>query len=495
MQGISKSFPGVQALADADLALRPGTVHALCGENGAGKSTLMKCLFGIYSKDTGTIHLDGKEVNFENPKAALEGGVSMVHQELNQVLARSVMENIWLGRFPMKGKLFIDDKTMYTKTKEIFESLSMTVDPRARVDSLSVSQRQMIEIAKAVSYNARVVVFDEPTSSLTDKEVEHLFEIIRTLKERGIAMVYITHKMSEIKQIADDVTVMRDGRVVYCDTAENTSIDTIITQMVGRELKNLYPEKPFPPSDETLLEVKDLNGYYEPTIKEASFELKKKEILGVVGLLGSRRTELIETVFGLRRKASGEVFLEGKKVENKDCREAVKNGFALLTEERRLTGIYENLDVEFNTTAAHLPDYTNKLGILDGRNMKSDTDRVIDMLKVKTPSTKTKISNLSGGNQQKVIFGRWMLNDFKVLMLDEPTRGIDVGAKYEIYQLMIDIAKEGNGVIFISSEMPEVIGVADRIMVMSNGHIAGVLDNSKRDVAQKDIMELCIKYL
>lgn len=492
MEQISKSFPGVKALNDVIFKVRKGTVHSLVGENGAGKSTLMKCLFGIYTKDTGTITFRGKEVNFQSTGDALKNGISMVHQELNQVLTMNVMQNIWLGRFPMKG-MIVDEKAMYENSKKIFDELKINVDPRARVDSLSVSHRQLLEIAKAVSYDAQLIVFDEPTSSLTDKEVELLFHIINMLRAKGVSIIYISHKMEEIKRISDDITVMRDGCNVFSGRSDEKTIDQIISLMVGRELTNLYPPKKNKPSNEILFKVERLTGLYEPTIHEASFELRKGEILGIVGLLGSRRTELVETIFGIRKKKSGDIYLNGEVIANKNTMIAIKNGFALLTEERRQTGIFEDLSVQFNSVISHLKDYTNRLGILKSNSIRSDAQRIVKMLHVKTASLGTKISTLSGGNQQKVIFGRWMLNDFQVLMLDEPTRGIDVGAKYEIYELMIDIAAKGKGIIFISSEMPEVLGVADRILVMSNGYVAGILDQV--EATQEAIMRRSIKYL
>ncbi|MEA4911524.1 MAG: ATP-binding cassette domain-containing protein [Oscillospiraceae bacterium] len=491
MRDISKRFPGVQALNNAQLTLKRGEVHALLGENGAGKSTLMKCLFGIYSRDSGDIIYKGKSVNFSGPKEALDNGISMVHQELNQVPARNVMENIWLGRFP--GKLMVDGKKMYNDTVTIFKDLNIDVNPKSRLDDLSVSQRQMIEIAKAVSYDAKVIVFDESTSSLTEREVKRFFSIIRALKEKGISMIYITHKMNEVKEIADEVTIMRDGCHVFSGPASDITIDEIISKMVGRELSNLYPPKTNTPSEKVLLKVENLTGTYQPTIKDVSFELHEGEILGVAGLMGSRRTELVETIFGLRKLESGKIYLDDKEITNKNSVNAIKNGFALLTEERRATGIFSDLSIQFNAVVSHIDIYCNALGVLNDKSMKSDTQGIIDVLKVKTPSQRTNIGSLSGGNQQKVIFGRWMLNDFRVLMLDEPTRGIDVGAKYEIYQLIIDIAKKGKGVIFVSSEMPELLGVADRILVMSNGHMAGVLD--REHATQEEILKLSTKYL
>lgn len=490
MIDIEKQFPGVKALDHAQLKLRPGTVHALMGENGAGKSTLMKCLFGVYKEDAGKILIDGVETHFAGPKNALDNGVAMVHQELNQVLKRSVMENIWLGRFPKKMG-FVSHQMMYDKTKAVFEDLDIPVDPKTIIGRLSVSQRQMVEIAKAVSYDAKILVLDEPTSSLTEEEVEHLFKIMNKLRDKGVALVYISHKMEEILRISDEVTIMRDGKWVATEKAEDLTTDKIIKLMVGRDLTNRFPPKTNVPGD-VMLEVKNLTGKYMPSCIDVSFELHKGEILGVAGLVGSRRTELLETIFGISHHESGEVILHGKKVENKDSRTAIKNGFALLTEERRATGIFPVMNITFNSVISNIKSYKNG-PLLSGGKMTKDTAWVIDSMHVKTPSHRTQIRSLSGGNQQKVIFGRWLLTKPEVLLLDEPTRGIDVGAKYEIYQLIINLANEGKGVIMVSSEMPELLGICNRIAVMSNGHLAGILDGET--ATQEDIMRLAAMYI
>lgn len=491
MDNISKEFPGVKALDGANLKVRPHSVHALMGENGAGKSTLMKCLFGIYEKDSGKILFEGKEINFTSAKEALDNGVSMVHQELNQVLQRNVLDNIWLGRYPKKG-FFIDEKKMYNDTKKIFEELEIDVDPHSKVADLAVSERQMIEIAKAVSYNSKIIVMDEPTSSLTEKEVEHLFKIINKLRDKGCGIVYISHKMEEIKAISDDITILRDGKWIATESVANLSTDQIINMMVGRDLTNR-----FPPKDnvvkECILKVDGLTAAKQPSINDISFELHKGEILGVAGLVGAKRTDIVETIFGIREKASGSIFLNGKEVKNKTPNEAIENGFALVTEERRATGIYSMLNVGFNSTISNLDRYLSKFRLLSDKDIKKDTQWVIDSMRVKTPSQSTSIGSLSGGNQQKVILGRWLLTEPDVLMLDEPTRGIDVLAKFEIYQLMIELAKKDKGIIMISSEMPELLGVTDRILVMSNGRVAGIVKTS--ETSQEEIMTLSAKYL
>ncbi len=491
MENISKSFPGVKALDNVKLSVRRGTVHALMGENGAGKSTLMKCLFGIYTKDSGNIYLDGQEIDFKNSKIALENGVAMVHQELNQALKRNVMDNIWLGRYPSKLGIMVNEGKMYKDTKEIFDMLNINIDPKTPLSNLSVSQRQMVEIAKAVSYDSKVIVFDEPTSSLTDKEVSHLFQIIDMLKKKGCGIIYISHKMDEILKISDDVTIMRDGMWVATEHAKDLNIDKIIKLMVGRELKTWFPEKSHKIGD-VIMEVNNLSGMYSD-INDISFSLKKGEILGIAGLAGSGRTEIIETIYGLATKKTGNIKIHGKDVKILSTRDAIKQGLALVTEERRSNGIFGILDILENTTISNLSRYKKLNLYLNKKRMKTDTKWAIDAMHIKTPSQNTQIRSLSGGNQQKVIFGRWMLTNPEILLLDEPTRGIDVGAKYEIYQLIIDLAKKGKGIIMISSEMPELIGVCDRIMVISGGRIAGIVEASK--TTQEEIMELAAKYV
>jgi methyl-galactoside transport system ATP-binding protein len=491
MNNISKEFPGVKALDGVTLRIRPGTVHALMGENGAGKSTLMKCLFGIYHADAGEIILDGQLTHFTEAKQALDHGVSMVHQELNQVRQRSVMENIWLGRFPMKGP-FIDHKAMYEETLRIFKDLDISTDPRELIHRLSVSQKQMVEIAKAVSYNSKIIVMDEPTSSLTEKEVEHLFRIIRVLRDKGCGIIYISHKMEEILKISDEVTIMRDGKWIATKLAEELTTDEIIRLMVGRDLSHRFPPKENTPS-EVILKVEGLTATYQPSLRDVSFDLHKGEILGVAGLVGAKRTDIIEAIFGLRHLASGKITLHGKELRIRNPEEAMRHGLSLLTEERRSTGIFPRLSVSFNALVANMKSYQGRFGLLDSKREEQDTDWVINSLRVKTPSHKTTIGSLSGGNQQKVILGRWLLTKPEVLMLDEPTRGIDVGAKYEIYQLMINLAKEGKGIIMVSSEMPELLGVTDRILVMSNGRVAGILNT--KEATQEEILRLSAKYL
>ena len=491
MRGISKEFPGVKALDNVSLTVRAGTVHALMGENGAGKSTLMKCLFGIYRKDAGTIMLDGKEVSFRSSKEALENGVAMVHQELNQALTRSVQDNLWLGRYPKVGGIMVSESIMAKRTKEIFDTLEVTVNPKAIMSTLPVSQRQMVEIAKAVSYDSKIIVFDEPTSSLTETEVEHLFRIINMLRDKGCGIIYISHKMEEILRISDDVTIMRDGQWVATRPASELTMDEIIRLMVGRELTNRFPPKTNQPGD-VILDVKNMSGRYT-RLHDATFQLRKGEILGVAGLDGSGRTEVLENLFGVMTREGGTITLNGKEIKNRTPKEAIKNGFALLTEERRATGIFGIRDIKENTVISNLKEYLMGGICLSDSKMRKDTDWSIQAMHIKTPSQKTQIRSLSDGNQQNVIIGRWLLTKPDILLLDEPTRGIDVGAKYEIYQLIIDLANEGKGVIMVSSEMPELLGVCDRIMVMSGGQVAGEVD--ARNTSQEEILTLAAKYV
>ena len=491
MVDITKTFPGVKALDHVSLEVKAGTVHALMGENGAGKSTLMKCLFGIYNKDEGHIYLEGKEVNFKSSKEALDNGVAMVHQELNQALKRSVMDNIWLGRYPKTLGVAVNEQKMYKDTKAIFDELGIDVDPKRIMSTMPVSQRQMVEIAKAVSYNSKIIVFDEPTSSLTEEEVEHLFKIINMLRDRGVGIIYISHKMAEIKRISDEITVMRDGTWVATRPAAELEMSQIIKLMVGRELTNQFPPKTNKPG-EVYLKVEGLTGMYNQ-LKDVSFVARRGEILGLAGLDSSGRTETLESIFGVRTRKSGVITLDGKRCKNRNAGESIKNGFALLTEERRATGIFGVLNIRENTVISSLKRHKRLGFYLSDRSQKKDTQYYIDALRTKTPTQETKIRSLSGGNQQKVIIARWLLTEPEVLLLDEPTRGIDVGAKYEIYQLILDLALAGKTVIMVSSEMPELLGVCDRIVVMSGGRVAGEVDTA--NTSQEEIMTLAAKYV
>lgn len=494
MKNICKSFPGVKALDDITLKIRPGTVHALVGENGAGKSTLMKCLFGIYIADSGEVILDNKKVQFKNTKDALVNGISMIQQELQPIPYRTVMENIWLGRFPIKkfaGISVIDDKKMYKDTENLLENLKLDIKPDVLVAKLSVSQIQGVEIARAVSYNSKVIVMDEPTSSLTDNEVENLFRIIRELKSQGVAVIYISHKMEEIKEIADDVTIMRDGRYIGTWRADEITTDMIISKMVGRELTSRFPQRENVPG-ETVMKVENFTSINPKSFKNVSFELRRGEILGIGGLVGAQRTELVEAIFGLRHISSGKLYINGKEIKIKSPIDAKEQGIALLTEERRSTGIFPVLPVSDNVLMASINKYVKHKFVLNKKKSLKDIKVNIDKLRIKTPSYKTQIQYLSGGNQQKAIFSRWLLMDPDILILDEPTRGIDVGAKYEIYTIIADLAKQGKSIIMISSEMPELIGMSDRIMVMCSGKVSGIING--KDANQEYIMKLATKF-
>ncbi len=495
MNHISKSFPGVQALDDVGLKIKPGTVHALMGENGAGKSTLMKCLFGIYIPDSGEILMDGKPVKFTSARQALDAGISMIHQELLPVPFRPVMENLWLGRVPVKriGPFsLVDGKRMLEDSKALFSSLGMDIDPKVWVRNLSVSKVQSLEIAKAVSHKARVIIMDEPTSSLTENEVEQLFTIIRDLRAKGVAIIYISHKMEEILEISDEVSIMRDGRSVGTFLATELTVNTIISKMVGRDLTNRFPPRSNKPG-EVILRVRNLYSAESKSFRDVSFELHKGEILGIGGLVGAKRTELVESIFGLRPLESGEIELKGKSVVITSPKSAIARGMALLTEERRVTGIVPMLSVLDNTILANLHRYVGKAGFINEKRASTDVDKSIEQLRVKTPSPKTRIKDLSGGNQQKVLFARWLLTEPDILILDEPTRGIDVGAKYEIYTIIADLAARGKSILMISSEMPELLGMSDRIMVMCEGRLTGILDDKTAD--QETIMRLATQFM
>lgn len=494
MHGISKSFPGVKALDQVHLNVRPGTVHALMGENGAGKSTLMKCLFGIYKMDEGEVLVDGEKMNINNPDEALRHGLAMVHQELQPVPDRTIAENMYLGRYPLKsfGPLkIIDHKKMNEETVKWLENVKMPFDPKKKLGELSISQMQSVEIAKAVSQDARLIILDEPTSSLTDNEVEALFSIVRDLRSRGVSFVYISHKMGEIRQIADDITIMRDGTYVGSWNMEDISDNEIVKQMVGRELTNVYPALDNKPG-EVLMEVKGYTSISDRSFQDCSFTLRRGEILGFGGLVGAQRTELMEAIFGIRHIKSGEIFLNGKKINIKCPHDAIKNGIGMITEDRRGTGILGCLSIADNVSIASLDQYLEAGVKLNKKKIEDLVQENVGKLSIKTPSSKELIQNLSGGNQQKVIISRWLANNPDVLIMDEPTRGIDVGAKYEIYQIMIELAKQGKGIIMISSEMPELLGVSNRIMVMCNRRITGELP--REEATQENVMKYATQF-
>ena len=495
MRGVSKSFPGVKALDHVDLRVRPGTVHALMGENGAGKSTLMKCLFGIYKMDEGELVLDGEPLTVANPNDALHKGLAMVHQELQPIPDRTIAENMYLGRYPLIGfgpVKIVDHKKMNEEAGLWLENVKMKHDPKAKLGSLSIAQMQSVEIAKAVSMSAKVVILDEPTSSLTDNEVEALFRNIRDLKNRGVALIYISHKMAEIREIADDITIMRDGSYVGTWEIRAISDDEIVRQMVGRELTNVYPPKEDTVSAEVVLEVKDLCSIHERSFQNVSFNLKRGEILGFGGLVGAQRTELMEAIFGMRRIRSGEIMVGGKTVRNARPRDAIKEGVGMITEDRRGNGILGCLSIADNVAISSLNNYLKMGFVLDLKEIEGLVQDNVAKLSIKTPSSKTLIQSLSGGNQQKVIIARWLANNPDVLIMDEPTRGIDVGAKYEIYQIMQALARQGKAIIMISSEMPELIGMSHRILVMCDGKLTGEVRDEQ--ATQENIMSLATRF-
>ena len=492
MRDVCKSFPGVKALDHAQLKLRPGTVHALMGENGAGKSTLMKCMFGIYKMDEGEIYYEGEKVHIKDPLDALKKGIAMVHQELQPIPERSVAENIFVGRYPMKmGGLVVDHNKMYADAAEVLKEVHLNYDPRAKLKTLSVSQMQLVEIAKAVSADCRVLILDEPTSSLTAAEVEALFTIVNELRDKGVSIVYISHKMDEILRISDEVTIMRDGQYIGTWDARDLTTDMIITKMVGRELTNLYPQLHNQPG-EVVFEVKDFTSINPKSFRDVNFTLRKGEILGVGGLVGAQRTELMEGLFGIRAHSKGSIYYQGKELKINKPRDAIQNRLCLLTEDRRATGILGVLSVADNVAVSSLDKYLSAGFVLNNRKVDKLVQENVAKLSIKTPSSKTQIQSLSGGNQQKVLISRWLANDPDVFILDEPTRGIDVGAKYEIYCIIADLAAQGKSVIMISSEMSELIGMSDRIMVMCDGRVTGFVD--RKDATQENILALATQF-
>ncbi len=495
MRGVCKSFPGVKALDNVQLSLRPGTVHALMGENGAGKSTLMKCMFGIYKMDEGEIFFEGEKVSINDPLEALHMGIAMVHQELQPIPARTVGENIFLGRYPMKKVLgfipCVDHKKMYDDTAALLKKVRMDFDPEQPLGELSVSQMQSVEIAKAVSANCKVLILDEPTSSLTQNEVEALFRIVEDLKKEGVAIVYISHKMDEILRISDEVTIMRDGKYIGTWPANELTTDSIITKMVGRELTNLYPPRENQPG-EVIFEVEDFTSINPKSFRNVSFQLRRGEILGVGGLVGAQRTELMEGLFGMRSHSAGKITYQGRELKIERPKDAIDQSIAMLTEDRRATGIMGVLSVADNISVASLKKYLDFGFCLNSGKIEQLVQDNVAKMNIKTPSSKTLIQSLSGGNQQKVLVGRWLANNPDVLILDEPTRGIDVGAKYEIYCIIAELAKQGKSIIMISSEMSELIGMSDRIMVMCDGRVTGFVDG--KDATQEKIMELATQF-
>ena len=491
IRGMSKSFGRNRVLDHIELNLRRGSVMGLMGENGAGKSTMMKCLFGSYQKDEGEIILDGHEVSFSGPKDALENGIAMVHQELNQCLERSVVDNLFLGRYPMNSMGIVDEARMKKEAAELFRSLGMTVNLTQPMRNMSVSQRQMCEIAKAISYNSKIIVLDEPTSSLTEPEVRKLFAMMRKLRDQGISLIYISHKMDEIFEICDQVSVLRDGKLVMTKDTKDTDLNELIAAMVGRSLENRFPPVDNTPGKD-ILSIQHLSTKFEPHIQDVSFNVREGEIFGLYGLVGAGRTELLETIFGIRTRAAGRVYYGGELMNFNSAKEAMEHGFALITEERKANGLFLKGDLTFNTTIANLKHYKNGPALSEQRMTKATTKQLKTM-RTKCMGPEDLISSLSGGNQQKVIFGKWLEREPRVFMMDEPTRGIDVGAKYEIYDLIIRMAKEGKTIIVVSSEMPEILGITNRIGVMSNGYLSGIVET--KETNQEELLRLSAKYL
>jgi ribose transport system ATP-binding protein len=484
MQGIGKAFPGVRALDDARFELRRGEVHALVGENGAGKSTLMKILAGIYRRDEGTIRIGGQEVEIPSPAAAQHLGISMVHQELNLMPHLTVAQNIFIGRESTRRGFLLDDRALNARATTLFEELHLPLKARARVGSLAVAQHQMIEIARAISFDADILIMDEPTAPLTDTEIDELFRIISDLRARGVGIVHISHRLEELKQISDRVTVMRDGHTIDTVTTAEAPIERIISMMVGRTIFESEPELPEHPSAEVVLEVRNLRR--GRMVRDVSFQLRRGEILGIAGLVGAGRTEVARVIFGADRPEGGEILVHGRPVAIHAPSDAVRHGIAYLSEDRKRYGLALGLDVETNIVLAALRRYIGLGGIVDRRQTNVTAEREVKHLAIKTPSTRQKTRNLSGGNQQKVVVAKWLTSDTEILIFDEPTRGIDVGAKSEIYRLLNDLAAEGKSIVMISSELPEILRMSHRIVVMCEGRITGEL--SAAEATQERIM-------
>lgn len=484
MKDIVKTFPGVKALKGVELDVKYGEIHALMGENGAGKSTLMKCLIGIHPPTSGNIYFEGNLIDNYSTAEALKMGIAMIHQELSPVEHRSIMENIWLGREPKTKLGLVDHKKMYEMTKEVLKEIDFDEDPKSLMVTLTVANMQMIEIAKALSYNAKLIIMDEPTSALTNKEIDQLFSIMRKLKENGKSIIYISHKLDEIFEISDRITVYRDGEFIGTGNTSEMDIPGLIKMMVGRNIDEMFPKVPCEIGD-VKLEVRNLS--YGKKFKDVSFNVRKGEIFGIAGLVGAGRTEVIETIFGIRDKTGGQVFIDGKEVNIKTPRDAKDNKMALLTEDRRNTGIFPMLTVFQNVIISNLQKYVGKNKLINHKEAIKDTNQFVDAIRIKTPSIYQKIENLSGGNQQKVLVARWLLTQPEILFLDEPTRGIDVGAKAEIHRLITNLAGQGKSIVMVSSELPEVMGMSDRIMIMHEGKVTGIIENHK-ELSQEEIM-------
>ena len=488
IQGILKIFPGVVALNNVAFKLRAGTVHALMGENGAGKSTLMKIIAGIYVPDKGDIRLRGQSIVMRSPLDALNLGIAMIHQELNLMPHMTVAENVWITREPKNWMGFVDHAELYRKTAELFQELNIKIDPREEIQNLSVASRQMVEIAKAVSWNSDVLIMDEPTSALTETEVAHLFAIIRDLRAKGKGIIYITHKMNELFEIADEFSVFRDGQYIATHASSEVTRDDIIRMMVGREITQMFPKMEVPIGD-VVLSVKDL--CVDGIFKNVSFDIRAGEIVGMAGLVGSGRSNVAEALFGVVPATSGTIAIKGVPIQIRSPQQALEAGMAFLTEDRKETGCFLSLNIQENMDSAVLNQRYVRNGFVQSEQLNKDCEEMAKRLRVKTPGMGEIIQNLSGGNQQKVLVGRWLLTNPRILILDEPTRGIDVGAKAEIHRLVSELAGTGVAILMISSEMPEVLGMSDRVVVMHGGQVTGILD--RKDANQVSVMDLAAK--
>ncbi|MDR3211279.1 MAG: sugar ABC transporter ATP-binding protein [Planctomycetota bacterium] len=485
VEDISKSFPGVVALDKVRMDLREGEVHALLGENGAGKSTLMKILSGVYQPDRGRITFKGNPITFSSALDSQKAGISIIYQELNLIPHLSVAQNIFLGKEPLKWGFHINDKKMNAAAEKILGGLNTHLDPRSLIKNLAVSKQQMVEVAKALSNNSEVLIMDEPTSALTGAEIEELFRVIRTLRSQKVGIIYISHRLEELKSIADRVTILRDGQYISTDNYADLNMGEIVKRMVGREMKNKFPEKKAKPSNKVILEVKDYQRRGETAL--ASFSLRSGEILGVAGLMGAGRTELARAIFGADPVSGGELRVDGKPVVVKTPRDAIRNGIGYLSEDRKSFGLALGMQVKENITMAFLEEVSSRSGRIYKSREKEVAERFIQRLNIRTPSISKAVKNLSGGNQQKVVIAKWLFRNAKILFFDEPTRGIDVASKFSIYELMDQLAASGAGVIMISSDLPEILGMSDRIMVMCQGRIAAIFDRS--EATQEKILQ------
>ena len=490
MHNIVKTFPGVRALDGVNLMVHPGKVHVICGENGAGKSTLMKIINGTYVADEGEMYYKGEKIGPHTVTDTLKMGIAMIYQELNPVLEMTIAENIWLGREPRKG-MFVDYSKMYADTQALLNKLDIPYNAHQKMYELSIAGHQLVEIAKAISCDASVIIMDEPSSAIGDEEIEVLFKQIFALREQGVAILYITHKMDEIFRIADEITIIRDGQWIETGPASEYTPDKLVARMVGREITNVFPKDTTVPIGDVVLEVRDLTQEKADggRFRNISFDLRAGEILGFAGLVGAGRSELMRAIFGLDRFTSGCIKLNGQEIRNRSTSEAIKNGFAMVNEDRRTFGLVLGRSIHHNVSLANLKKYVK--GLIDDKAISKDVEQMRELLQIKIANENVEAATLSGGNQQKVVLAKWLIGDVQVMILDEPTRGIDVGAKSEIHKLMTEFARRGMAIIMISSELPEVLGMSDRVVVMQEGIIQGILDRS--EATQESIMKLATR--